>query len=163
MIFNEKSDDLEKTVCWDKFYDNQYFAKNLSHFACLDESCESRDDSILVPNCEIFEDWAKRDLGATFEKYTPNIKPNKPSNAKVEFKDGKLSLNWNKSSGDIWHYNIYKVSEGEEISYRNLLEQTKTTSFGFTPEVKGTFYIVIQPENNMGITGEALRLKISLK
>ena len=99
----------------------------------------------------------------TDEKYTPNVKPGKPSNASVEFKDGKLSFSWNKSSGDIWHYNIYKVEENEEISYLNLLEQTKTTSFGFTPEEKGTFYIVIQPENNMGEVGKPLKIKITLK
>ena len=48
----------------------------------------------------------------------------------------------------------------EEIA---LLEQTKTTSFNFTPEEKGEFYIVIQPENNMGVVGKALKIKISLK
>ena len=162
LITNE-SDDLQSTVTWDKFYNNKYFATNLSPFICLDESFYSRDDSTPVPYCTDFESWKKRDLNSTFEKYTPDIKPGKPSNASVEFKDGKLSFSWNKSSGDIWHYNIYKIKENEEISYLNLLEQTKTTSFGFTPEEKGTFYIVIQPENNMGEVGEALRLKISLK
>ena len=89
--------------------------------------------------------------------------PSRPTKANVKYKDEKLNIKWKKSSGAIWHYNIYKIDEDEQISYLNLLEQVKTTSFDFIPEEKGTFYIVIQHENNMGITGEALKIKISLK
>ena len=165
-IDNDDPDDFAPN--WYSFSNNKYYAYDLTSFICEDATATLNDidtdnGAILVPTCTDFKSWAKRDLGSTFEKYTPNTKPGKPSKAKVEFKNGKLSLTWKKSSGDIWHYNIYKVREGEEISYRNLLEQTKTTSFNFTPEEKGTFYIVIQPENNMGIVGEALKLKISLK
>ena len=164
MIVNESSN-FQDSVTWDKFQSNKYFAKNLSSFICLDESMfnrNSNEGSLLVPVCSEFSSWLKRDIGSTFETYTPEVKPGKPSKAKVEFKDGKLSLSWKKSKGDVWHYNIFKVKEGEEISYRNLLEQTKITSFDFAPEEKGEFYIVIQPENNMGEVGETLKLKISL-
>ena len=163
MIVNE-NDELQATVTWDKFYSNKYFAKDPSSFNCLDETAYGHDESaMLVPICTDFSSWAKRDLGSTFEHYTPDIRPGKPSNAKIKFENEKLSLSWNRSEGDVWHYNIYKVGEGEETSYRNLQAQTKTTSFDFAPEEKGVFYIVIQPESNMGIFGEALKIKISLK
>ena len=136
----------------------------MSSFNCLDETAYDHDENaMLVPLCMDFSSWAKRDLGSTFEHYTPDIRPGKPSNAKIKFENGKLSLSWNRSEGDVWHYNIYKVGEGEETSYRNLQAQTKTTSFDFAPEEKGVFYIVIQPESNMGMFGEALKIKISLK
>lgn len=162
---NDDPDDFAPN--WYSFSNNKYYAYDLTSFICEDatdspDAIDTNNGTTLVPSCTDFESWLKRDLGSTFEKYTPNVKPGKPSNAKVEFRNGILSFSWNKSSGDIWHYNIYKVNENEEISYRNLLEQTKTTSFDFNAEEKGTFYIVIQPENNMGVVGEALKLKISL-
>ena len=153
---------------WYSFSNNKYYAYDLTSFICEDatdslKNIDTQNGATLVPNCTDFESWAKRDTGSTFEKYNPNVKPGKPSKAKVEFINGQLCLKWNQSSGDIWHYNIYKVGENEEISYRNLLGQAKDTSFNFTPKEKGTFYIVIEPENNMGIVGEALKIKISLK
>ena len=164
MIANE-SNNLQDTVCWDKFYNNKYFAKNLTTFNCIDETVfnDNLNNETIVPICTDFSSWEKRDLRSTFEEYTYDKMPSKPTMADVKYKDEKLNIKWKKSSGNIWHYNIYKIDEDEQISYRNLLEQVKTTSFDFIPEEKGTFYIVIQPENNMGITGEALKIKISLK
>ncbi len=163
LITNENND-LQFTVFWDKFYKNQYFAKTLSPFNCLDETAYTlHEGASLVPVCTDFASWAKRDLNSTFKTYAPEDQPGKPSNVKVEFKDGILTVQWDKPSGDIWHYNVYKTVEDEEVNYRNLLEQTKSTSFKFTPKEKEEFYIIVQAENNMGVAGEPLRVKISLK
>ena len=61
------------------------------------------------------------------------------------------------------HYNIYKIAEGEQPDYRNLIGQTKSASYTYIPQAKGTFYIVIQPESNTGIVGKAVTIKITLK
>lgn len=43
-----------------------------------------------------------------------------------------------------------------------MLGETKTTSFTLTPESKGTFYYIVQPESNQGVLGEALKIKVTL-
>jgi len=65
-------------------------------------------------------------------------------------------------NGDIWHFNIYEVGEGEDIEYRNMIGEAFDTIFKYTPKTKGVRYYVIQPESNQGIYGKALKIKVTL-
>ena len=73
-----------------------------------------------------------------------------------------LQLSWDAPSENIWHYNVFKIKEGEELNYCKLIGQPEGPAFYFTPEYKGEFYIVIQPEDNMGNLGNVLKIKIKL-
>lgn len=151
---------------WNKFKDNKYYAQDLTKFYCEDttpflEDINFAEGASLVFRSRTFSEWKKRDLNSTFEKYTAK-NPKKPTNAKVYFKNGALQLFWDAPSNDIWHYNVFKVKDGEEASYCNLIGQTEGSAFFFKPEYKGEFYIVIQPEDNMGNLGDILKIKIKL-
>ena len=108
-----------------------------------------------------FSSWQKRDIGSTFEKLSTNA-PSKPENGTVTFANGELQINWGASKGDIWHYNVHMVKEGEKVSYLNMLGETFTTSYSFAPQFKGVYYLIIQPESNQGVYGQALKLKVEL-
>ncbi len=152
---------------WYKFKDNKYYAKNLTKFNCEDstsllDDIAFKDGATLCPTSTKFSEWKKRDVNSTFEKYYA-IRPGKPTNAKVTFKNGMLQLLWDAPSDNIWHYNIFKVKEGEKVSYCNLIGQTDGSAFYYNPEYKGEFYLVIQPEDVMGNLGEVLKIKIVLE
>ncbi len=151
---------------WGKFANNKYYSGNLSSFICEDVTqsiydINYMDGASLCPKSYKFIDWLSRDIGSTFQKYIA-VNPGKPTNAKVVFKEGMLQLSWDAPSENIWHYNVYKVKEGEEINYCKLIGQPEGPAFYFTPECKGEFYIVIQPEDNMGNLGDLLKIKIKL-
>ena len=96
-----------------------------------------------------------------FEKLSTNA-PSKPENGTVSFANGTLQINWGASKGDIWHYNVHLVKEGEQVSYLNMLGETFSTSYSFAPQFKGVYYLIIQPESNQGVYGQALKLKVEL-
>ena len=164
-IIDEKTDTRNQAI-WSRFSGNRYFAKDLSSFSCIDTTPDDLVDRTggaipYISEGTTFQSWEKRDVGATFGQYEPAA-PARPSGAEVTYRDGTLSLSWNASEGDIWHYNLYKT-DGETFGYRDLLGETETASFAWTPESKGTFYLIIEPESNTGNVGIPLRLQITLR
>jgi hypothetical protein len=68
-----------------------------------------------------------------------------------------------KDSGEFWHYNVYLTGSDYQASYLNLLAEFGGSSFEFTPEYKGVYYFVFQPESNLGRYGEPLNVKITIE
>ena len=157
---------MDEAIPWYKFAGNKYYSSDLSVFKCFDYTeyahIDYTDGAKPYEFDGKFPSWALRDVGATYEEYTPDGAPSAPAEAKAAYADGKLTLSWTASKGDLWHYNVFAVGEKEEVSYRKMLGETKTTSFTLTPESKGTFYYIVQPESNQGVLGEALKIKVTL-
>lgn len=157
---------VDEAIPWYKFAGNKYYSSDLSVFKCFDYTeyahIDYTDGAKPYEFDGKFPSWALRDVGATYEEYTPDGAPSAPAEAKAAYADGKLTLSWTASKGDLWHYNVFAVGEKEEVSYRKMLGETKTTSFTLTPESKGTFYYIVQPESNQGVLGEALKIKVTL-
>ena len=158
--------EVDAEVPWYKFDSNKYYSKDTSDFRCFDYTKatdinleDGAQPYVFTPK---FSSWQKRELNATYEKYSENA-PSVPSNGTVTYVNGELKVSWDKSQGDVWHYNVYAVGENEDVSYLNMLGETKTTSFSYEPKHSGTFYLVIQPESNQGIYGKAIKLKVELK
>ena len=100
-------------------------------------------------------------MNATLEEYVQTA-PSAPTDGNVTFENGELKITWTASQGNLWHYNVYAVKEGEDASYLNMLGETTTTSYAYAPKFSGTFYIVVQPESNQGVYGKAIKLKVTL-
>ena len=157
--------EVDSTVSWYKFASNKYYSKDTSDFRCFDYT------SIMDINYEEgaqpyqftpkFESWLKRDLNSTYEELS-NSAPSAPKNGNITFANGELNISWAASKGDLWHYNVHLVKEGEAVSYLNMLGETTSTAYSFAPEFKGTYYVVIQPESNQGVYGKAIKLKVVL-
>lgn len=157
---------VDGTVPWYKFASNKYYSKDTSEFRCFDYTTIAdinfEEGAQPYQYDKTFKSWLKRDMKSTYEKYSENA-PSVPTDGKVSFVNGELVIDWKASQGDVWHYNVYAVAEGQDVSYLNMLGETKTNSFKYTPEYKDTFYIVIQPESNQGVYGKAIKLKVELK
>lgn len=170
-FFNRIIDERTETkneARWYRFADNRYFARDLSVFQCVDttpDDCIDLTEGALpyVSMGTTFASWAKRDVGSTFERYDPSAAPARPGGAKVTYENGKLALSWKASKGNVWHYNLYKVGEDGTYDFRDLLGQTKSTSYEWVPEAKGMFTILVQPESDSGVLGEPLEIEIVLK
>ena len=63
----------------------------------------------------------------------------------------------------VWHYNIYKVKNGESPSYLNMIGQVSEMSFEYIVSSNEEYYYVIQPESNEGIYGSAVKIKVDLQ
>ncbi len=164
----DETTDTGNTAHWYRFANNRYFAPSLDAFPCVDTTPDNKINAQegalpYVSEGRTFASWQLRDTGSTFELYDPDATPSAPAQPKASFRNGRLELSWKESKGDVWNYNIYKIAEGEQPDYRNLIGQTTTASYTYIPQAKGTFYIVIQPESNTGIVGKAVTIKITLK
>ena len=158
---------VEAGLSWYKFAENKYYSSDISSFRCVDHTPLENTDiagsvTFYSPTTSSFETWCKREPTATYELIS-DLAPSAPSNVKVNYVDGSLAIEWDASLDDVWHYNIYAVEEGEDVSYLNMLGETENTSFSYEPQYKGEFYIVIQPESNTGVYGEAVSIKIVLQ
>ena len=169
LISTTSTDDYWVTVDpetpWYKFADNKYYKNDTSSFKCLDGTALADINSSEGAQAYVydgkFESWAKRDVGATFETIATDL-PERVSNVAAKWEDGKLQLTWDKSAGNLWHYNVYCIDEGEELSYTNMLGETKTESFAFAFENTMEKIIVIQPESNQGNYGKSYRIRVTL-
>lgn len=157
---------VEEITPWYQFGSNKYYGNVTTHFGVLDETPQGKMNSgaVAIPNkvSFSFDDWKKRDIGATLELLSSRA-PSKVSDVKATFNKGELKLIWKKSKGDIWHYNVHMVAFDEKTDYTNMLGETQATEFNYEFKNKGTYYIIIQPESNQGIWGEAVKVKIELK
>lgn len=156
---------------WYSFSSNRYYADEIEVFKASDPSTYFEIDSAFAGGTALpyepteeyrFEEWARRDVGSSFNKRDPSAIPANPSSPKVEYVNGKLEFSWKEGEGDIWHYNIHKVKEGESLSYQNMIGEAYDPSFTYVPDIKDTSYYVIQPESNQGTYGYALKVKVSL-
>ncbi len=158
--------EVDKDVPWYKFDGNKYFSKDTSDFRCFDytnvNDINYEEGAEPYSYTTKFSSWQKRELNATFSKLSYNA-PSEPTNGVITYENGELKISWSESKGDLWHYNVYAVKDGEEVSYLNMLGETKTNSFSYEPKYLGEFYIIIQPESNQGVYGKALKLKVELK
>ena len=108
-----------------------------------------------------FGAWQKRDVGSSLETLS-NTPPSAVTGADVKYENGKLVFSWNKSAGDVWHYNVHMLGFDEQVSYLNMLGETTETEYTFSPTAAGEYYFVIQPESNQGIYGKAVKIKVTL-
>ena len=158
---------VDPELAWYKFSSNKWYSQDITRFTCFEmtayENINYEDGAFPYERAakKEFIDWAKRDMGATYELLSEEVGAN-INNVTVKYENGKLVFNWNVNSGDIWHYNIYEVGEGEEVEYRNMLGEAFETSFTHTPTTNGVRYYVIQPESNQGIYGKAYKIKVTL-
>ncbi|GHU99160.1 hypothetical protein FACS1894211_04090 [Clostridia bacterium] len=155
------------SISWYKFADNRYFAKSTSSFRCLDGTdsilINTEDGAAKYSGLPTFDAWSVRDLGSTFSVLS-DAAPGKPSKPSATFENGELKLKWTNPADNFWRCNIYSVA-GEDASfdYRDMLGKSDTASFTFEPEHNGIYYLVVQPESDCGVYGEALRLTVELK
>ena len=153
---------IDTAVVWYKYANNKYYKNDVSKFTSFD----SADSSQISPDSSAydgggFDSWKKRDVGATFETLNSQA-PLLPSEVKCSYSEGALNLTWTKSSGDLWHYNVYLVADGESANYRNMLGEAFAESFSWRPQTKGTYTLVIEPESNQGNSGKQIRVKVIL-
>ena len=158
---------VDPDLAWYKFASNKWYSSDTSRFSCFEmtryEDINYEDGAIPYERAakKDFADWAKRDMGATYELLSDKVGAN-PNNVTVKYENGKLIFDWDVNSGDVWHYNIYEVGEGQEAEYRNMIGEAFETTYTHTPTTKGVRYYVIQPESNQGVYGKALKIKVTL-
>jgi hypothetical protein len=158
---------IDPETPWYKFADNKWYSKDTSKFRCLDstglEDINNSEGAGIYANAKNkdFNDWAKRDTGATYELLSDEVGAN-PKNVNVTFENDELKFNWEVNEGDIWHYNIYEVKENQEAEYRNMIGEAFETNFTYKPTYSGKRYYVIQPESNQGVYGKALKVEVNL-
>ena len=156
---------ISETVGWYKFANNKYYKHDTSKFMVFESTDSSRINASegAVPfDGNGFESWKKRDLGATYEVRN-NAKPSAVANVQASFANGKLTLTWDQSSGDLWHYNLYLAQNPEEFDYTHMLGETLSTSYVCDFEASGVYYVIIQPESNQGNNGTHTIVKITLQ
>ena len=159
---------VDPSLPWYKFANNKYYSNNTNIFKVL-ESTAAADINISegahpykVDRANPFGAWQKRDTGSTYELINDEI-PANPKNATVELVNGQLVLKWEANKGNVWHYNIFLVGEGEDVSYTKMLGETKDRIFTYGDLYKGEYYFIIQPESDTGVYGQALKVKVTLE
>ena len=155
---------VTETVGWYKFASNKYYKNDTSKFMVFESTDASRinaSEGAIPFDGNGFESWKKRDLGATYEARN-NDKPTAVKNVKASFENGVITLNWDASSGDLWHYNLYLTQNPESFDYTHMLGETTSTSFTSEILAKGEYYFIIQPESNQGNYGTHTIVKITL-
>ena len=155
---------VDDDVCWNAFAGNRYFTKNKSFkFRVYDNTSgaliENEGQQFVYDGT--FAAWQKRDVGAVLEELS-DAPAGAVEGLKAEYKDGGVVLSWDRSAGDVWHYNVHSVGYDEALSHINMLGETEETSFTFLPEYKGEYYFVVQPESNQGVYGKAMKIKVTL-
>ena len=156
---------ISETVGWYKFANNKYYKHDTSKFMVFESTDASRINASegAVPfDGNGFESWKKRDLGATYEVRN-NAKPSAVANVQASFANGKLTLTWDQSSGDLWHYNLYLTQNPEEFDYTHMLGETVSCSYAYDFQASGVYYVIIQPESNQGNNGTHTIVKITLQ
>lgn len=158
---------VDPELPWYKFAENKWYSKDTSKFRCLESTDYSKINNTegagVYANAKNkdFNDWAKRDLGATYELLSNEVGAN-PKNIDVKYENEELKFSWEVNSGDIWHFNVYEVKENEEVEYRNMIGEAFETSFTYKPTYSGKRYYIIQPESNQGVYGKALKVEVNL-
>ena len=167
LVSNTKTNDIwiqvSSAVAWHKFAQNRYYKENTSKFTAFDTTPQEKiNEGALAYDGTGFEAWKKRDTGAVFQTLS-GAKPTLPKNVCAVYEDGKVTLTWEKPSGEVWHYNVYLTQENEEISYLNLSGEAFSETFTQEFEAKGVYYLAVEPESNQGHCGEVVRVKIVLE
>ena len=159
--------DIAAPLQWYKFAGNKYYSDSVGAFKVMDSTSNlnlNYDEGAReyeVTKQKAFSEWQKRDLGATYEKITDAV-PAKASDVECTYSNGKLTINISGKDSSVWHYNVYKVAFDETANYRNMIAQTGTGIATYNIENKGTFYLIIQPESNEGVYGQAIKIKINI-
>lgn len=159
--------DIAAPLQWYKFAGNKYYSDSIGAFKVMDSTSNTNlnyDEGAReyeVTKQKAFSEWQKRDLGATYEKITDAF-PSKASDVECTYSNGKLTINISGKDSSVWHYNVYKVAFDETANYRNMVAQTGTGIATYNVENKGTFYLIIQPESNEGVYGQAIKIKINI-
>ena len=156
---------VDDSAPWYDFSENRYYSAKTSVFKCYDntEAADIAAGSQPYGGQSMkFENWLKRDAGATYENLS-DAAPSAPSAAAARLENGKITLSWEASEGNLWHYNVYLVGADEDVSYPDMLGETAETAFSFTPAYAGEYYFVIQPESDQGVYGKALKIKVEMR
>ena len=154
---------ISSAVSWYKFAGNKYYKADTSRFMAFDTTPQDKiNEGAVAYDGSGFDSWKNRDTGATFEKLS-NAVPSAPQNVQATYSDGTVTLSWDKSAGDLWHYNLYLTKENEEPGYLNMLGEAFSESYSHAFEAKGVYYLVLEAESNQGHTGEQIRIKITLE
>lgn len=158
---------VDPSLPWYKFANNKYYSQDPSVFKVLEATpavyinIEEGAQPYTVSRTDAFGAWQKRDLGATYQTIDSSV-PANPSDARVSYENGELTLSWKAGKGNVWHYNLFDVGFDEDVDYRKMLGETETTSFTYTPSRNGDHYIIVQPESDTGVLGKALKIKVTL-
>lgn len=158
---------IQAPLQWYKFADNQYYSDTVGAFKVFDSTTSinlNRDEGAQeyeVTKEKAFETWQKRDLGATYQRFT-DAAPSKVEDVTCTYVNGKLIIKIQSKEENLWHYNIYKVAFDEEASYLNMIGQTESGLYEYEVPYKGEFYLIIQPESDEGIYGEGMKVKVTI-
>lgn len=158
---------VEAPLQWYKFANNKYYSEEVGAFKVMDSTTNTNlnyDEGAKeyeVTKEKLFETWEKRDTGATYEKITDSC-PSKVEDVTCTYENKKLKIKIDGKKDDVWHYNIYKVAFDESASYLNMIGQTKTNLYDYDVSYLDDFYLIVQPESNEGVYGEAMKIKVSI-
>lgn len=159
---------VDAELPWYKFAANKYYSSDTSVFRAVEmtDAAKINIQEGAAPyrfdRADNFGAWAKRDLGATYELLSDSL-PAMPIKGGATYEDGKITLQWESNKvGTTWHYNVYDTRPGESASYLNMVGETFTTSFTFSPKLNGVHRYIIQPESDQGVLGRALIIQVTL-
>lgn len=154
--------DIQDGAPWHCFKFNCYYAqKTYGRFNVYDCSVDIDSDAQRFKNNGRFSSWAKRDVGAVLTTLS-DAAPSQPEVRDITFVNGTVTISWGASAGDVRNYKIFLTDFDEGISYANLLGETTSTMFEFTPRTKGEYYFAVVPESYCGVYGKAIKLKVVL-
>ena len=154
---------VSSAVSWHKFAGNKYYKSDISRFMVFDTTPQDKiNQEAVAYDGTGFDSWKKRDTGATFETLS-DAAPGAPQNVSVSYSDGAVTLTWDKSVGDVWHYNLYLIEEDEEPSYLNMLGEAFSETYSYTFDAKGEYYLVLEAESNQGHAGESVTIRLTLE
>lgn len=153
---------ISEALAWYKFAGNKYYKADTSKFMVFETTpAEKINNGALPYSSGGWSDWQKRDVGATYEKLEEKSLSG-IKNVTANYSDGKVTLSWDKSMGDLWHYNVYLTDGTEKTSYLNMLGEAFEDRFEFVFDAKGEYYLIIEPESNQGVYANQTKIKITL-
>ena len=159
--------EVDPSLPWYKFAENQYFSKDTSVYKNLETTeedyinTEEGAEPYVLSKKKDFAAWQKRDLGASYGLFGASEKT-KLSDLKVAYQEGKISASWADETAS-WRYAIFLTEAEKEATFPDLLDYSYEKSCSFSLERKGDYDLHIVPEDNEGNYGTPVQARLHLQ